>query len=428
MALRAHARELDQEPSAPTWWTTRVAMTRPRTLWILRVASAALLAGCLALFARSHQVDFEVYRMGGQHAFGSALYSSTLTAGWHHLLFTYPPVAALLFWPVSHLSTDAGKLIWDAIDLLALTALLAVSLAAARGRALVRSDWRTALMLVFPFGYLLFPVRNDLQLGQINIVLVLMIVVDLAVGVSWRGKRLPQGVLSGLAAAVKLTPLIFLPYLLATRQWRAARNMAITFVVATGFMFVVSPGASWLYFTKDAFDVKRIGITSLVGNQTLHAAIVRAHLSPSHALVDLINLSVVCGGIALAVMAYRNSSALLGILLCAATGLLVSPVSWMHHYVWIVPALVWLVAGVDRPARGARWAAAAAVMFMVTPPALSADTNVFSYLRENSFVLSTLAFFALIATMLWVKSRRVELCSSVAPRQELQEPFESRHL
>ena len=84
---------------------------------------------------------------------------------------------------------------------------------------------------------------------------------------------------SGLAAAIKLTPLVFIPYLVASRKWRAARNATLTFVLATGALFAVSPRASWVYFTKDAFDVKRVGNSLTVGNQTLHAAIIRAHLS-----------------------------------------------------------------------------------------------------------------------------------------------------
>jgi alpha-1,2-mannosyltransferase len=417
VALHAHNLAVDHAPPLPDRWKTRIAEVRPRTLWMVGCASGLLLAASLVLWARGFQVDFQVYRMGGQHVLGSGLYSSVLTAGWHRLPFTYPPLAALLFWPISDLSTYAGKLIWDAVDLVALTALIAVSIAAARARPLERADWRTALILVFPAGLLLYPVTNDLQLGQINLVLVLMIVADLVVGVSWRGKRLPRGVLTGLAAALKLTPLVFVPYLLATRQWRAARNMVITFIAATGLMFVVAPRASWLYFTKDAYDVKRVGSELSIGNQTLQAAILRAHLPVPHSLIDLVLVLMVAGGIALAAVAYRRSSPLLGVLLCAATGLMVSPISWNHHYVWVVPALAWLVAGVDRPARGIVWAAAAALVFMWSPAIPPAHSNVIWYLRENAYVFATLVFFASVATMLWVRRRRPAPSPSGVPAQ-----------
>src|ERR1700736_229654 len=109
-------------------------------------ASAAILAVYYAWFAHLTQMDFQVYRMGGQHVFGSGLYSAHITLLGRHLLFTYPPIAAALFWPLSRVSVYAGQTIWDAINLVALTALIAVSIAAARCRKLVRSDWRTALI------------------------------------------------------------------------------------------------------------------------------------------------------------------------------------------------------------------------------------------------------------------------------------------
>lgn len=422
MALHAHDVVADHAPPLLDRWKSRFAEMQPRTLWLLACGSAALLAASLVLWARGFQVDFQVYRMGGQHVIGSGLYSSVLTAGVHRLPFTYPPLAALLFWPISGLPTYAGKLIWDAVDLVALAALLAVSVAAARARPIERADWRTALILVFPVGLLLYPVTNDLQLGQINLVLVLMIVADLVVGVSWRGKRLPRGLLTGLAAALKLTPLIFVPYLLATRQWRAARNMVLTFVAATGVMFAVAPRASWAYYSKDAYDVTRVGNELSIGNQTLKASILRAHLSLPHSLVDLALVLMVGGGITLATLAYRRSSPLLGVLLCAATGLMISPISWNHHYVWIVPALVWLVAGIDRPARGIVWAAGATLVFMRSPGIPPADSNVIWYLRENAYVFATLVFFVAVGAMLWSRRHRPVPDSNGAPAPGFREP------
>jgi alpha-1,2-mannosyltransferase len=367
-----------------------------------------------------------VYRMGGQHVFGAGLYSSYVTVLGRHLLFTYPPLAALVFWPLSHLSVDVGSIVWDAIDVVALTALIAVSIAAALRRALVPSDWCTALVLLFPLGYLILPVRLDFEFGQINVVLVLMIVADLALGVAWRGRRLPRGMLTGFAAALKLTPLIFLPYLLATRQWRAARNMTLTFIAATGAVFILSPQASWLYFSKDLFEVDRIGNGGAVINQTLRAAMVRAGLSPSHALVDLMIVLVVCGGVWLSAMACRHSSPLLGVLLCGGVGLLVSPISWLHHYVWIVPVLVWLVVGVDRPARGELWAAGTSIVFIAVPPSAVTDSNVLLYLRENAYVIATVLFLALTGALLRTRSRETQTSTCPIAGNEPSAPVVGR--
>jgi len=388
----------------PLW--SSLLKWHPVALWALGFASAAIIAAYLVRFAHLPQMDFQVYRMGGQHVLGGDLYSAEITVLGQHLLFTYPPLAAILFWPASRFSVFAGQTMWDAIDLVALTALIAVSIAAAQSRRVVRSDWRTALVLLAPIGLFLFPVVYNLILGQINVVLVLMIVADLTMGVSWRGRDLPKGVLVGVAAAIKLTPLIFIPYLVASRQWRPARNATLAFVLATGTMFAVSPRASWLYFTKDAFDVGRVGNVDRIDNQTLQAAIARTHLSIPPALFDLISLIVLCVGIAVAAVAYRRSSSMLAILVCAATGLLLSPISWFHHYVWIVPGLIWLVSGTDRPAKGECWAMAGALAFIVDPPHVgSSGTGALWYLRGNVYVITTLAFIGLAGAMLYIRSR-----------------------
>jgi alpha-1,2-mannosyltransferase len=281
----------------------------------------------------------------------------------------------------------------------------------------MRADWQLAFICLAPAGLLLWPVRYDLKLGQIDIVLVLMIVTDLTIGLSWRNTRLPTGVLVGLAAAIKLTPLVFVPFLLLTRQWRAARNAMFTFTAATGLMMLVTPGPSWHYFTKYAFDVRRIGDSSITNNQTLRAAIGRAGLAPPHVVVDLLIVVVLCTGLAIAGLAFRRSSVLLGVLVCAATGLLVSPISWEHHYVWCVPLLVWLVVGVNRPRRGAVWAVIAAIVFMGIPPGQGQDLTVLWFVRENPYVLAALAFIALVGAMLW--SRRtspINADSALVPR------------
>ena len=373
-------------------------------LWAIAIPSAALLAiYCLWYSANEPEMDFQVYRMGGGHIFGSGLYSSQIEVLGRHLSFTYPPLAALLFWPIAHLSVLAGQVFWDAINLAALVALIAVSIAAACSRRLALSDWRTALALLLPVALLLYPVRSDLALGQINIVLILMIVADLTMGLSWRNHSFPHGVMVGLAAAIKLTPLVFIPYLVVSRQWRAAGNAMLTFVLVTGALFAVSPHASWAYFTRDAFDVKRVGNSLSIGNQALHAAIVRAHLSPSSVLFDLIEAVVFCGGVAIAAVAHRHSSRLLAVLVCAATGLLLSPISWVHHYVWVVPAAIWLAVGTDRPARGAWWALVAALIFMQVPPSSAGGSGPLWFVRDDAYVVAALAFIGLVGVMLWFR-------------------------
>jgi alpha-1,2-mannosyltransferase len=377
----------------------------PQLFWAAAFASAGLLAAyyCLVL-ACLPQMDLRVYRMGGQHVFGGDLYSSHITALGRHLVFTYPPVSAALFWPFSFFSSHASQVIWDAIDVVALAALVAVSIAAARRRPIATSDWRAALLLLAPIGLLLWPVRYNLNLGQINIVLALMIVTDLTVGLSWRTKEMPKGILVGFACAIKLTPLVFVVYLVATHQWRAARNAAVTFALVTGLMFAAAPGASWVYFTKDVFEVSRVGNDRGIGNQTLLAALYRSHLALPSYVTDFVLFAVLCAGVALATVAYRRSSEMLGLLVCATTVLMISPISWPHYYVWIVPVLIWLAVGTDRPAKGGWWAAASAFVFVIIPP-FHVSTGVVWYVWENAYVLAALAFLGLTGAMIWARAR-----------------------
>jgi alpha-1,2-mannosyltransferase len=388
--------------AAPSRW--RPLTLAPTALWIIGIPSAALLAiYSLWYSANEPEMDFQVYRTGARHIFGSGLYSLQIEVLGRHLSFTYPPFAAFLFWPISHLSPFAGQILWNACNLAALIGVIALSIAAARSRGLAISDWRIALMLLLPVALLLYPVRSDLALGQINIVLILMIIADLTTGLSWRGRSLPHGLLVGLAAAVKLTPLVFIPYLVVSRQWRAARNATLTFILVTGALFAVAPSASWSYFTKDAFDVKRVGNSLAIGNQTLHAALVRAHLSTSSVLFELLGAVVLCGGVAIAAVAYRRSSQLLAVLVCAATGLLLSPISWLHHYVWIVPAVIWLAVGRDRPAKGEWWALVAALTFVVVPPTSAEGSGPLWFVRDDAYVVASLVFVGLVGVMLWFR-------------------------
>ena len=184
---------------------------------------------------------------------------------------------------------------------------------------------------------------------------------------------------------------------------RLARNATVTFALVTGAVFALSPRASWLYFTKDAFDVQRVGNSLTIANQTLHAAVVRAHLSPAPALFDLLEVVVLCGGVAIAAVAHRRSSSLLAVLVCAATGLILSPISWLHHYVWIVPTLIWLAAGKDRPAKGACWALVGALVFMVVPPDSAGGSGPLWFVRDDAYVLATLVFIGSIGAMLWTR-------------------------
>jgi alpha-1,2-mannosyltransferase len=389
--------------------------------WIPVLLGALSLAGVLALAispAKGPQVDFLVYRMGGAHVLGQHLYDVYLTR--LNLHFTYPPFAALLFWPFAQFSVGLGQLVWVVVNFVALVALTAVSIRAVRPQWARRRIWGVALIALFPV-LRLNPDLLTLDYGQVNFVIVLLIMVDLTVTVRLRSRTLPRGVLLGIAAAVKLTPLVFIPFLVLTRQFRAAATALGSFLLCSAAAFAIAPHSSGFYWSHKIFE--RAASLIYISDQNLHSALQRTlGAPPAPALLDVLTLVFAACGLAVATWAYRASSPVLGILLCATTGLIISPVSWAHHYVWIVPVLAWLVLGSDRPRGGSWWALAVAVLFWVAPIWWVQDVQQgyggpLVLLAGNSFFLAAMAFL-LLAGLLLARRRAGALASATRSSRE----------
>jgi alpha-1,2-mannosyltransferase len=374
-------------------------------LGVLSVGAALGLAIALAL---GREADFDVYRMGAEHVRGPHLYRERLPG--LLLPFTYPPFAAMLFWPFTRFSIRTGQLGWTLFNLVALAGLIGVSLRAVRPDWSNRRIWSIAVVALFPV-LLLNPDVGTLGYGQVNFVIALLVLVDLTVVIRLRSHTMPRGVLVGIAAALKLTPLIFIPFLVLTRQFRAAVTAAVSFVVCTLVAFAVSPHSSWTYWSKEVLDSRRAGNLLYMSDQNLHAALARmTQATPSPAVQDSLTVLIAVGGLALAAWAYRASSPVLGILVGAATGLIISPVSWQHHYVWIVPLLGWLLLGSDRPRGGRWWALGAALLFWAAPIWWVPNRQrgyggPLVLLVGNSFFLAAVAFLLLVGGLLWSRRR-----------------------
>jgi alpha-1,2-mannosyltransferase len=385
--------------------------------WILGLLTAASVgvAGGLALAeATGHQIDFDIYRMGGAHVFGSDLYdvrlSRALMGGSLGMRFTYPPFAALIFVLFSWLPVRGGQVIWSLLSLAALFAVTALSIRAARPQWSARMACGISALSLFPV-LRLNPAALTLALGQVNIAIVLLVLADLTCLLRVGPYQLPRGIGVGIAAAVKLTPLIFIPFLLLTRQFRAAATAAGTFVLCSLGTFAVAPHSSWVYWSAEIFDDRRSGNLRYISDQNLASALQRFAGGPvAPFLVALLTALFGCGGLALAVWAYRTSSPLLAICVCAATGLVVSPVSWVHHYVWVVPVLAWLALARDRPPGGPWWALGLAVLLWAAPVWWVPDLQTgyggpLVLLAGNSYFLATVAFLVLIAALLVHRTR-----------------------
>jgi alpha-1,2-mannosyltransferase len=319
--------------------------------------------------------DLAVYRDGGlivRHVApaydarrASPLYDWT---GQNGVQFTYPPFAAVVFAVASVLSWTAMR--W-AMTLVSLAALgLSMWLVfGALGYGSRREVRLGATLGVSALALLTEPVQQTLALGQVNLVLMLLVVADL-LDEPYGRTRWWHGIGIGLAAGVKLTPLIFIPYLLLIRRYRQAAVAAGVFVATVALGYAVLPTDSDTYWVHRLFlNANRIVFLGTRGNQSLRGTLTRlagSVTSGTAPWIAALILVAVVGLIAAAVL-YRAGHPVAGLLACALTGLLVSPLTWDHHWVWVAPALA-LLAHLGARARGlvrAAWWVAGGVLVLV---------------------------------------------------------------
>lgn len=308
-----------------------------------------------------YRVDLDVYRIGAEvWLAGGGLYEHLpLTLFGKPLPFTYPPVSAVLLSPLALVSYDTAGVVLTVSSIAALALVVVVVL-----RSLdVRVSWRLVGLLL-PAALLVEPVRETLGLGQVNLLLMALVVTDCLV----RRPKWPRGVLVGVAAAVKLTPAAFVLFFLLRGDRRAALTAGASFLCVTAVGFVLNGGDSVRYWTSTLWDPDRIGKVTQASNQTFNGLLAR--LGVERGLLWLLLVGAVVGLAAVGMRrAFAEGRQTLALGLNALAVLLASPVSWSHHWVWAVPIL--LVAGVSAwrtrtPAR-VGLAVAGVVLVVVSP-------------------------------------------------------------
>lgn len=350
---------------------------RPRSVaLLLAVPILAVLAGIVGWVLDVRLgVDSTVYRAGAVTLLqGEPLYAaSTLAAEpwWALLPFTYPPTAALLFVPLAALPIQVAWGVLVAVSVLSLALVVRITIGALPQRpapgALPRwwaSPARSTLIFTLLF-LLLEPVWRTIFLGQINLVLMAMVMVDVLV-ISARNSRW-GGILVGIAAAVKLTPMIFVAHLLFTGRWRDALRALGTFAALQGLMFLIIPGDTARYWTQTLPDTGRIGPVHWVGNQSLTGLLNRLTDLAPWASNAALGLGALLGlpALWLVIRLHRRGQALPALLVSAFYALLVSPISWSHHWVWAAPLIVLLVSKLPMAAREVAWKRWAALVAVV---------------------------------------------------------------
>lgn len=275
-----------------------------------------------------------VYQWGGERA----LHDQSLYAAGGPS-FTYPPFAALVFAVGAATSLADLQLVISCASVASLVALCWFSLGAS---GLPRRRMATAALVAV--ALLVVPVTETLRLGEVNLLLTALVALDLLRNSDadrW------QGVPIGLAAGIKLTPLVFVPFLVLTGRLRAAAVAVGAFVTTVTLGALVLPTQSSTFWLGGAaFAVHRIGNPLNPGNQSLAGALARLGEASTGLRPWWILAALVVGayGLGLAAWAQRRGRRLGAVVLCAITGLLVSPFSWGHHWVWAVPLLLALLA------------------------------------------------------------------------------------
>ena len=336
----------------------RVAQSRG---WFWPVISTCVAAVGVAVLAISHRmIDLGTYLLGGAHAYRPDLYRVVYPPT--HLGFTYPPFAAVLFSPLSHLPVHVDQVLFSGLSLAALVGLLFIALRVTCPTLDRRSATWWAMALVTPVG-LLDPVRETFLLGQVNILLALAVIADMTLVPVPR-----RGYLVGVAAAIKLTPLILIPYLLFTRQRGSWLRAVGAFIGAGALSALLTPRASWTYWSHDVWRPNGAGWLPWVGNQGVVGVADRlvGHTISTTTMFTLVALISV-SGLFIAVRAYREISPLLGLLVIESVESMASPVSWSHHFIWVVLLIAWLALAPDRPVHGEWWALVVAVVFWAAP-------------------------------------------------------------
>jgi alpha-1,2-mannosyltransferase len=342
---------------APGWagWAPIIAWR----IFQLLTLSGLVWTGYKLLGHTPYRIDIDVYRMGGRAWLdGRPLYSDGAifhTQGGLDLPFTYPPLAAISFAPFAWLSLPVAS---AAITLTTLVLLIASAVmvltrlnvwpqtTVTSEPAWLRRCWLAAAV-VAPSAIYLEPIRSNFEFGQINVVLMTLVIADCVP----RRTPWPRGILLGLAIAVKLTPAVFLLYFLLRRDFRTLLWTAGSTVVATLAGFALAAGDSTEYWTETVRNTDRIGTATLNTNQNIAGVLARLGLSegPRFVLWVLACFAVLALTVWAAHRALRaaagdpsqaDASSMLALICVAMFGLVVSPVSWSHHWVWTLPTLL----------------------------------------------------------------------------------------
>jgi alpha-1,2-mannosyltransferase len=315
----------------------RTLRTRP-TLWAA-VAFAVSLAAYLVVRALTAptSIDLAVYRVEGTAIRdGINLYGTGLPTP-KGLRATYPPFAAIVFVPISYLAWAVTQ-VFGVVANLAL--LVVVSDQACRLARVSAPNRIAAALLLAAVALWAEPVLTTFRYGQINLALLALIQWDF---LRRDGARL-RGIGIGLATGIKITPGLFVVYLLLTRRFRMAFNAAVACVVTVALSAAIVPSSTWKFWTHLLWDSSRVGRIENAANQSIRGLLARIlHTRDVAPGWNVLVVAALVAGLWCAVYVQRRLGDGWAVPVCAVTGMLAAPIAWTHHWVWCIPivALLW---------------------------------------------------------------------------------------
>ncbi|MEU5841127.1 glycosyltransferase 87 family protein [Rhodococcus sp. NPDC047139] len=349
--------------------TTSPFLSGNRSTAVAVIASLVAIGVIVTILVRSELIDFLVYRMGARVLLdGDDIYGQMPPVTDDYVLpFTYPPLSAMLFAPLALIPVVLGKIVFTLVSVAALVVTLRVVLGRIRPDLDGPTSWLVTTITVG--GSLLFePVRETVSFGQINLVLMALVALDVLV----KNPKWPRGLLIGLAAAVKLTPIAFLLLFLIRRDSRTSATILASAFGFTALAYAVMPETSVKYWLQTLPDTGRIGASYFATNQSFKAVVTRFGLpEPVGSILWLIAVAAM---LLVAVVAIRRAleqgDLVLALSANAAAVLLASPVSWSHHWVWVAPALLGVTLATWRATESQKLTAivaASALVFLIGP-------------------------------------------------------------
>ncbi|MDZ4268900.1 MAG: mannosyltransferase [Mycobacterium sp.] len=397
---------IDAIASAPATSASPLAARLSAAAPVLLIFSiAARLAWTYLLPTGANFVDLHVY-LGGAAALDhpGTLYDYVYADQTPDfpLPFTYPPFAAVLFYPLHLLPFGLVALAWQLGIVAALYGVVRMSQRLLPDGDASPGDRRVA-MLWTAVGIWIEPLRSTFDYGQVNVLLVLAVLYAVHTTRWWL-----SGLLVGLAAGVKLTPAVSGLYFVGARRWGAAAFSAVVFVLTVGVSALVVGDQARYYFTELLGDASRVGPIGTSFNQSWRGGISRI-LGYDAGYGPLVVAGIVVTA-ALALLAWRAvggaDDRLAAIVIVQLFGLLLSPISWTHHWVWLIPLMIWLLHGPLRTRLGARvlgWGWLALTVVGVPWLLSFAQPNIWVISRPWYLAWAGLIYIvATLATLAWI--------------------------